>query len=121
MPDATVKQGDKIDWTTPPEFFYPLHEKYNYTVDACAGDINHLLPRYWTKEIDALKQDWTGERVWCNPPFGREYPRFVEHAIAHFGEYELAHFLIPCKTDTKIFHRIRRLAKKGSCSFGENC
>lgn len=30
-----------------------------------------MLPRYWTSEVDGLVQPWTGERIWCNPPYGR--------------------------------------------------
>ena len=41
---------------TPVDIWDTLKDKYNFTIDLCASDINHLLPRYYTKENDALKQ-----------------------------------------------------------------
>lgn len=52
-----------------PEDFAPLNAEFRFTVDAAASDGNHRLPRYWTKERSGLEADWTGERVWCNPPY----------------------------------------------------
>lgn len=49
--------------------FAPLHERFRFTIDAAATEANARLPRFWTKEDDALKQPWTNERVWCNPPY----------------------------------------------------
>jgi phage N-6-adenine-methyltransferase len=51
------------------EDFAPLHERFRFTIDACATPANARLPRYWTKDDDALTQSWKGERVWCNPPY----------------------------------------------------
>ena len=48
--------------------FGPIHERFRFTIDAAATAANARLPRYWTLEDDALRQPWTGERVWCNPP-----------------------------------------------------
>jgi len=56
---------------TPPAIFNKLNSIFQFTVDAAADASNALLPRYWTEEQDALKQDWSGERVFCNPPFGK--------------------------------------------------
>ena len=33
-------------------------KEFNFTVDACASDKNHLVDKYWTKELDARKQNW---------------------------------------------------------------
>ena len=41
---------------TPEEIWNKIKTKYNFTVDACASDKNHLLPKYWTKENSALDQ-----------------------------------------------------------------
>lgn len=62
-----------------PEFFEPLHAQHRFTIDAAASDDNHVLPRYWTREQDALSQSWLGERVWCNPPYSDIGP-WVEKA-----------------------------------------
>lgn len=52
-----------------PEFFDPLHAIHRFTVDAAASDDAHVLPRYWTREMDGLIMPWFRERVWCNPPY----------------------------------------------------
>jgi phage N-6-adenine-methyltransferase len=57
-------------WRTKPAFFQSLHDIFNFTIDACASDDNALLPKYWTIKDDARLQDWSKERVYCNPPFG---------------------------------------------------
>jgi phage N-6-adenine-methyltransferase len=54
---------------TPVEMFAPLHERFGFTVDVAALPHNAKLPRYFTPESDGLEQSWSGERVWCNPPY----------------------------------------------------
>jgi phage N-6-adenine-methyltransferase len=49
--------------------FAPLHRRFNFTIDAAASVANAKLPRFWTRDDDALTQNWRGERVWCNPPY----------------------------------------------------
>lgn len=52
-------------------------------------------------EEDALVTPWTGERVWCNPPFkiGR---KFVEKAAQR--EADLAVLLVLASIDSKWWH-----------------
>lgn len=59
------------EWGTPGYVFAPLHDKFEFTLDAAASDTNALLPKFWTKKDDGLSQSWKGERVWLNPPYGR--------------------------------------------------
>jgi hypothetical protein len=33
---------------TPEEIWESLSKEFKFTVDACASDKNHLLPKYWT-------------------------------------------------------------------------
>lgn len=54
--------------------FEPLHERFQFTIDAAASSTNARLERYWTIDDDALSQSWTGERVWCNPPYSEIAP-----------------------------------------------
>jgi phage N-6-adenine-methyltransferase len=57
------------DRETTPEVFKPLHERFRFTIDVAASAANAKLPRFYTLEEDGLAQDWSGERVWCNPPY----------------------------------------------------
>lgn len=65
------------DWRTPRDLFASLHREFNFTVDAAATPANALLPRFWTRENDAFAQDWRGERVFCNPPYGRDSGKWI--------------------------------------------
>jgi len=96
-PQQTVRD-DVDDRRTDLAFFATLHAQHGFTVDAAASDDNALLPRYWTRETDALRQSWSGERVWCNPPFSAPLlERFVEKAWWEMvdGSADLVVMLLP--------------------------
>ena len=59
------------EWATPQRLFDDLAAEFNFTLDACATDANAKCERYYTREDDGLSQDWSGEVVWCNPPYGK--------------------------------------------------
>lgn len=89
------------DWETPQDLFDRYNDGFHFTLDVCASKENTKCERYFTKEQDALKQDWTGERCWCNPPYGRSIAGFVKKASESKA---LTVMLIPARTDTKWFH-----------------
>jgi len=74
-----VITAQRDDWMTPPALFTPLNERFGFTIDAAASSGNHLLPRFWNAEDDAISKDWSGERVFCNPPFSLK-GRFAQKA-----------------------------------------
>ena len=92
----------KHDWQTPRNFFDPLNAEFEFTIDAAASPENALLPRYWTVDDDALLQSWVGERVWCNPPYGREQRAFIKKASECRAEVSV--LLIPARPDTAVWH-----------------
>lgn len=86
-PQQTRKRGPRPevdDRATSPEVFGPLHERFGFTVDACALPHNAKLPRFWAPEDDGLAQSWAGERVWCNPPYSNIRP-WLEKAHAEIA------------------------------------
>lgn len=87
------KQNPKVDdRETDPVVFHGLHERFQFTVDAAASEHNTKLPRFWSVEDDGLAQSWSGERVWCNPPYSNIRP-WVEKAS--LLEADLAVLLLP--------------------------
>lgn len=91
---------DSDEWETPDTVFLPLHEEFNFTIDAAATKQNTKLEKFWSKKDDALTQRWASERVWCNPPYS-QWQKFVAHAARCGGTAVL---LLPARTDTKAFH-----------------
>lgn len=73
-------------WAIPQAFFDQLNEEFHFTLDPCADAQNHKCDRYFTKEQNGLVQSWEGERVFCNPPYGRCIGDWVHKAfdsVAH--------------------------------------
>lgn len=94
----------KNDWETPIEFFKELDKEFHFTLDPCANSTNHKCERYYTEQDDGLKQDWTGETVFCNPPYSsKEQDAWVRKCFNE-GKRSTVVMLIPARTDTKRFH-----------------
>jgi len=89
MADTTRNEA-----STPRAIFNMLHAEYLYTVDICASPHNHKLDRYVTVEQNALSMIWSGERVWCNPPFNN-----IPTWLAHAHEPDFATYLLPVRSD----------------------
>ena len=92
------------EWATPEDFFDALDAEFHFTLDPCSTDDNAKCAKHFTKEQDGLSQDWTGECVFCNPPYGREMPRWIAKCAEHGMRGGIAVMLIPARTDTKAFH-----------------
>lgn len=95
------------DWSTPQDFYDKLNKEFHFTLDPCADDLNHKCAKYFTKAQDGLHQDWSGETVFCNPPYGRTISRWVEKAYneVYRGECSCVVLLVPARTDTRWFHQ----------------
>jgi phage N-6-adenine-methyltransferase len=94
-------RGRKQNWRTPRALFDALHAEYSFTLDGASEPENGLLPRASTADNQI---DWTGERVFCNPPWSNIRP-FVELA----ADADLAVLLVPARTNVVWFHRALEL------------
>lgn len=47
-------------WETPQDLFDKLNSKYHFDYDVCAIPENTKCEKYYTPEIDGLKQQWGG-------------------------------------------------------------
>jgi site-specific DNA-methyltransferase (adenine-specific) len=93
------------EWETPDEFYKKLDDEFRFTLDPCATNKNHKCQKYYTKDDDGLSKNWEGERVFCNPPYGREIRKWVYKSLSEVCHgCELVVMLIPARTDTKWFH-----------------
>jgi site-specific DNA-methyltransferase (adenine-specific) len=100
-----MSSSERMDWPTPRDYFGKLHAEFDFTVDACASHDNACLPRYWTERDEGLMQSWAGERVYMNPPYGRQLPRWIEKAWNEAGVADIIVALIPARVDTDYWHR----------------
>lgn len=90
------------NWSTPQDFYDNLNSIFDFTLDPCASDDNHKAPKYFTEADDGLSRSWDGERVFMNPPYGREIGKWVEKASKQVGGFAVC--LLPARTDTKWWH-----------------
>ncbi|NLX24238.1 MAG: adenine methyltransferase [Phycisphaerae bacterium] len=101
------------DWETPDEFFHELNKVFHFGLDVCASATNAKCERYFTREDDALTQEWKGT-VWMNPPYGRQIGDFMKKAYEESLKGATVVCLVPSRTDTEWWHRY---AKHGLCIF----
>lgn len=87
-------------WETPQDLFEKYDAIYHFETDVCAFPENAKCKRFFTPEMDGLKQEWSGV-CWCNPPYGRQIGKWVEKAVKSFATVVM---LLPARTDTKWFH-----------------
>ena len=97
--------GNGREWATPPEVIGPLENEFHFTLDPCCTAETAKAPRFFTEADDGLAQPWAPERVFMNPPYGREIPKWTQKALseAQFGALVVG--LLPAATDLEWWHR----------------
>ena len=82
-------------WATPRAVYAALDREFSFNFDPCPldGDGDGLAP---------LFSDWSGKRVFCNPPYGPGIGEWLKRGL----EADVAVYLIPARTDTRWFHEI---------------
>ncbi len=83
------------EYRTPLALRESLNAEFGFTLDPCPfGGGSEIM------ENDGLARSWAGQRVYCNPPYGRS----VAQWLAKAREASLAVFLLPARTDTGWWH-----------------
>jgi site-specific DNA-methyltransferase (adenine-specific) len=93
-------------WATPKAFFEMLDNEFNFTVDVCALPGTAKVVRFFTPEIDGLKQDWSKEVFFMNPPYGRgqDVYSWVKKAYESAKAGGTGVCLLQLSGDTKWYH-----------------
>lgn len=114
-------------WSTPQDFFDKLNKEFNFNLDPCSTHENAKCEKHYTIEDDGLKQNWEGNSVFCNPPYGKDISSWVEKCSEESKkENTNVVMLIPARTDTRYFHNhIYKKTKeirfiKGRLKFGDS-
>lgn len=89
------------EYETPKWLYDILDEVFDFTLDPCSTDENHLAPKWFTQERDGLKQSWSWNRVFVNYPYSQ-----AKKWLAKIGEESTTSDIVvlcPARTDTKGF------------------
>lgn len=102
------------DWETPKDFFEICAERFGpFDLDVCASKENTKCDKFFTKEDNALVQEWRGI-CWMNPPYGRTIKQWMQKAFQSSQEGATVVCLVPARTDTAWWHDY---AVKGEIEF----
>lgn len=97
-----IMKSQTSEWATPQLVFDDLNREFDFSVDVASTAENAKCEKFYTKSEDGLSQDWTGETVWCNPPYGREIGDWVKKAATSKCNTVM---LLPSRTDVRWFHK----------------
>ena len=111
-------------WTTPDYIFNRLNLEFNFTLDVCAFPESAKCQKYFTPEIDGLKQDWSNDICFCNPPYS-ECGIWMKKAHEEAVKGAIVVALLPCRPDNKYWHQYCMQASeirfvKGRLRFGNS-
>lgn len=89
------------EWNTPPDIRAAIDAEFGTEFDPCPP-----VPAQDLRAQDGLSS-WHG-RVFCNPPYGRELPKWLAHGVRELqrGHCDLIVWLIPARTDARWFHEL---------------
>lgn len=110
------------EWATPRWLFDALDSEFGFTLDPCCTHENAKCKRHFTIEENGLEQDWSGETVFMNPPYGTQIGQWMKKAYFESRKGAIVVCLVPARTDTRWWHscamrgEIRLL--KGRLKFG---
>lgn len=98
--------SSRQDWSTPQEFFNKLDAEFHFTLDPCCTVETAKCSKFYTEEDDGLIQDWGGEIVFVNPPFGKVQPLWIKKCFEEsLKPGTRVVMLVPARTDTRAFHK----------------
>lgn len=123
---AAAATGD--EWYTPWHIVDALEAAgFRFGLDPCSpsrepGVTEIRAARYLTAEDDGLEADWSGETVYCNPPYGA-LPAWIAKCSAEAGKGASVVALIPTRPGTgawrsHILGRADALLLSGRLRFG---
>lgn len=122
---ATTTEGLRLDtelmfssatneWPTPQGFFDKLNSEFSFTLDPCCTSASAKCEKFFDLAVNGLSQDWTADRVFMNPPYGRQIGAWMRKAYESSLGGALVVCLVPARTDTAWWHEY---AMRGECRF----
>jgi len=100
----TLYSSRSEEWSTPQALFEELDQEFRFTLDPCAIRQNAKCKRFFTKEQNGLLQSWAQQRVFMNPPYGKEIGHWMRKARSEAQRGALIVCLVHARTDTRWWH-----------------
>jgi len=95
------------EWGTPQDFFDFLDKEFHFTLDPCADERNAKCQKYYSQEQDGLKQNWSSEVVFVNPPYARGITeKWVRKAYEESLKGAIVVMLLSVGTGRSYWHEI---------------
>lgn len=102
--NRVVFSSESDEWGTPQHVFDALNDEFRFTLDPCSTDDNAKCEAHFTAQDDGLSKSWTGETVFCNPPYSN-VKQWVEKCYTESRKKcTTVVALLPSRTDTRWFH-----------------
>lgn len=92
------------EWATPADLFNRLNDTYHFTLDPCCTTETAKCAKHFTIAENGLAQDWSKDRVFMNPPYGRAIGLWMKKAYEESLRGALVVCLVPARTDTHWWH-----------------
>lgn len=119
---SDTETSEKDLWQTPQALFDSLNKEFEFGVDVCASDENHLCTCYLTQEHSALTHEWTEpyyyenvreiNSAFINPPYSQT-KEFLTRASEQAKKHNITVVaLVNANTDTKWFSEAVKTANE---------
>ncbi|HOW96321.1 MAG TPA: DNA N-6-adenine-methyltransferase [Kiritimatiellia bacterium] len=93
-------------WATPAVWFEYLNLEFKFDLDPCCTHKTAKCKKHYTPAEDGLAQSWAGERVFMNPPYSAELPKWLRKAYIECRDNAaLVVALVPARVDTDWWHQ----------------
>jgi phage N-6-adenine-methyltransferase len=104
-----------MTWATPHQWFEYLDLEFGFTLDPCCTHETAKCAKHYTPSENGLVQSWQDERVFMNPPYGKELGRWIKKAYVEARDNgALVVCFVPARVDTNWWHNY---ASKGEVRF----
>lgn len=101
-----MSSSEDMTWATPQEWYDYLDLEFDFTLDPCCTHETAKHKHHFTPEEDGLMQSWQDERVFMNPPYGRQLPIWMRKAYESARDTgTLVVCFVPARVDTEWWHR----------------
>lgn len=93
-------------WCTPDYLFNMLNERFRFTLDPCCEHNTAKCIKYFTEKDNGLSKEWSGEVVFCNPPYSRgNIDKWMKKCYNESLKGTIIVALIPVSSSSKWWHK----------------